>query len=212
MIIGFFVYLWFVLESISAVVSFLFFAWCALFVFVNIFYRLGNIYRYQDVLDNRKALEKKYQDINGYYLASEIFFFIHLFSTLYKLLTHKIVKSIAILGFIIVFLLPTPKQMVIIASSPYIVEYFSDVKEDFTKNGTDKKIVEIPRNIVESIGNIDVYLEKVFNSDLAKQAVTTVKETARDFSNPEVKKEISQEELIRQITSQVTEQVIEGLK
>ena len=65
--------------------------------------------------------------------------------------------------------MPTQKQIIMIVSAPYIVDYVVNVKKDFNDNGTTQDIVQIPRKFIESFGVASDYISDYFKTTTTKQ-------------------------------------------
>lgn len=205
MLISFLVYLYFIIEKISGplpvLTIFILISWC---VWYFIYYAAG-VNLFKDSLNSRDDFIKLYKTkYNETPLKSEFEFCMNtmLFK---KILFNPIFKVIVTLCIITSVFMPTQKQLIIIASAPYVVDYFVDVKKDFNDNNTTKTLVEIPRKFIESFSTINEYVDSYFKSKKDEEKNNNDKKSDKSTKSDSV-----DDKIIEQITQQVLNNLNKG--
>lgn len=205
MLISFLVYLYFIIEKISGPLTVLtvliLILWC---IWYFIYYVTG-VNLFKDNLNSRDDFIKLYKvKYNETPLKSEFEFCL---STMLfkKIFFNPIFKIIVTLGLLISLFMPTQKQIIIIASAPYVIDYFVDVKKDFNDNNTTKTLVEIPRKFIESFSTINEYVDSYFNSKKEEEKSNKDKKSDKSTKSDSV-----DDKIIEQITQQVLNNLNKG--
>jgi hypothetical protein len=126
-----------------------------------------------------------------------------IYFSLKKYMRSAVVKFIVFIGIFMMFFMPTQKQIIMIVSAPYIVDYVVNVKKDFNDNGTTQDIVQIPRKFIESFGVASDYISDYFKTTTTKQP-----ESNKVEQQTSVKLDYK---TLEQISSVVTKKVLEAV-
>ena len=201
MLIGFLVYIWYVLQSFSGVLGFFLILWIIAFVAFLFISRGSGFSDFEKDLTTWDQFKESYKKQTGKSdsTTSEMHDFYLGVRQFKGILLNKFFMLLVVLGLIIHVLLPTPKQLLTIVSAPYIVGYIVDVKNDFNEHNTTVDIVQVPRKFVESIGKVDEYLGTVF-----KETKTKTESKVEPKAEPKIESKIKTDELEKLIQDAVS--------